>query len=85
MPGGQNIGQIAYNTLMSMGDSAAIAAMTGILGAPRAASILMGSSAAADAIVENKRRGMSDEKALAQGFSTGAIEMLTEKSALREL
>ncbi len=83
--GGQNIGKIAYNVLMSMGDSASVTAMTGILGAPRAASILMGSSAAADAIVENKRRGMSDEKALAQGFSTGAIEMLTEKISLERI
>lgn len=82
MPGGQNIGQIAYDTLMSMGDSAAIAATSGLFGLPGAASPLMGASAAADAIVENKRRGMSDEKAVMQGIASGAIEVLTEKISI---
>ena len=80
--GGQNIGQIAYDTLMSVGDSAAIAATSGLFGLPGAASPLMGASAAADAIVENKRRGMSDEKAVMQGIASGAIEVLTEKISI---
>ena len=90
-----NIGAFGYDTVMSMADNlvnmAVAGGTTSAIGfsgeaASRAASlissVLMGSQVAADATIEAKQHGDSDEQAVMMGFIRGAIEGITEKYSL---
>ncbi len=89
-----NVGSFLYNAGMSMGDSAITLAtgqalfggISNVTTARNAISAFvsgtMASSAAADAVVENKKRGFSDKRALALGIATGLVEAATEKFSI---
>lgn len=88
------VGSFAYQTGMSMADFLYNAAVTGgIVGlegtagqwASNAALAIMGSSAAADATLEAKDRGVSDSQAFSLGIIAGAAEIVTEKISLDTL
>lgn len=74
---------MVYGTLMSMGDNLMNMAVTG--GNETATLLLMGTEAAADAIVTAKDRGLSDDRAFTQGMIAGGIEYITEKIGLDNL
>lgn len=91
------VGSFAYNTGMSMADflftsfvSSGIGA--GVAGAEKAAKVasnlslaIMGSGAAADATIDAKDRGLSDNQSFALGTIAGIAEIVTEKVSIENL
>lgn len=91
------VGSFAYNTGMSMADflftsfvSSGIGA--GVAGAEKAAKVasnlslaIMGSGAAADATIDAKDRGLSDNQSFALGTIAGIAEVVTEKVSIENL
>jgi len=76
-------GSFLYQTAMSMGD---FLLNTGITGGNEALSLtLMGSSAAADAVIDAKDRGLSDGQAFSLGTIAGLAEIATEKVSIEAL
>lgn len=77
------VGSFFYQTGMSMGDFLLNAGITG--GNQSLSLAIMGSGAAADATIEAKDKGLSDDQAFALGTIAGAAEVLTEKVSLETL
>ena len=77
---GQNVPSFLYQTVMSMGDSAAAALMGGPLGAAA-----LGSSAANQRAKELKEAGAGEGTILAGALASGTFEMLFEKISLDKL
>lgn len=72
-----------YQLGMSMVDSAAVAALSPVLGT--AGTALLGGSAATQGMLDAVANGANDEQALAMGLLNGAFEMLFEKVSLESL
>lgn len=72
-----------YQTGMSMGDFLFTTAVSG--GNQTVALAIMGTGAAADATIEAKDRGLSDDQAFALGTIAGIAEVVTEKFSLDAL
>ena len=72
-------GSFAYNTGMSMADNLWQMFLTGGAAGEGAMLAIMGTGAAADAVIAAKDRGLTDAQAFALGTATGAIEAITEK------
>ena len=72
-----------YQTGMSMGDFVFNTAVSG--GNSKVALAIMGTGAAADATIEAKDRGLSDDQAFALGTIAGIAEVVTEKFSLDAL
>ena len=90
-----NYGSLAYNGLMSIGDTVMISLTTkgigsgmGLTGKGLASftsnttSGLLASNSAASTVMEKKKEGLSDDKAVANGIATAAAEFITEKISL---
>ena len=73
----------AYQLGASLIDSAAVAALSPVVGSWGTA--LLGSNAAAQSMVETAQRGGTDQQALAMGLLAGGAEMLFEKYELDQL
>lgn len=71
------VGSFAYNTGMSMADFVVNTALSG--GSRAFAMTLMGSEAAADTVIDGKKRGLSDNQAFTLGVISGIAEAVTEK------
>ncbi len=83
-----NVASFLYNTGMSMLDSTATALMSAVLGpgvGPATGAMLLGGTAATQAAVDAKERGVSDEQALLTGLFAGAAETVFEKISLDRL
>ena len=76
-------GSFAYQTGMSMADFLLNTAITG--GNSALSMTIMGTGAAADATIEAKDRGLSDDQAFALGTIAGAAEAITEKISIDAL
>lgn len=76
-------GSFAYQTGMSMADFLLNTAITG--GNSALSMTIMGTGAAADATIEAKDRGLSDDQAFALGTIAGAAEAITEKISIDSL
>lgn len=76
----RKIAEFLYNTGMSMVDMVAVSPMgsTGM-------SIIMGTNAAADTLIDAKNRGLTDEQAMAMSIISGAAEVVAEKYSLDRL
>ena len=79
---GKSLGD-AYQLGMSMADSAAVAALSPVLGS--AGTALLGGSAATQTMLDAVANGASDEQALTMGLLSGGFEMLFEKYELESL
>ena len=79
---GKSLGDV-YQLGMSMVDSAAIAALSPVLGT--AGTYLLGGSAASQGILDAVSAGASDEQALMMGIINGAFELIFEKYELDKL
>ena len=80
-----NVASFLYNTGMSMADSTAAALVGSITGSAAAGAALLGGTAATQAAVEAKERGVSDGQALFTGLAAGAAEAVFEKLSLGNL
>lgn len=93
-----NYGSLLYNGAMSIGDTVVTSAtLSGIGGAmgltgkalasftANTTSGLLASNSAASTIMEKKKAGLSDWKAVGNGLATGAAEFLTEKFSLEAI
>lgn len=77
------VGSFAYQTAMSMAD---FLLNTAITGANQTVTLaIMGTGAAADATIEAKDRGLTDDQAFALGTIAGLAEVVTEKVSLETL
>lgn len=76
-------GSFLYQTGMSMGDFLLDAAVSG--GYEALSLAIMGTGAAADAVIEAKDRGLSDKQSFILGSVAGAAEIVTEKVSLEAL
>lgn len=76
----RKIAEFLYNTGMSMVDMVAMSPMgsTGM-------SLIMGTNAAADSLIDAKARGLSDEQAMTMSIISGAAEVVSEKYSLDRL
>lgn len=76
----RKIAEFLYNTGMSMVDMVAMSPMgsTGM-------SLIMGTNAAGDTLIDAKNRGLTDEQAMAMSIISGAAEVLAEKYSLDRL
>jgi|GEM_PF-4695588 len=76
----RKITEFLYNTGMSMVDMIAMSPMgaTGM-------SLIMGTNAAADSLIDAKNRGLSDEQAMTISIISGAAEVIAEKYSLDRL
>ena len=77
------VGSFAYQTGMSMADFLLNTAITG--GNQAITLAIMGTGAAADATIEAKDRGLTDDQAFALGTIAGLAEVVTEKASLETL
>jgi hypothetical protein len=90
-----NYGALAYNGLMSIGDTVVNTLVTKGIGSglgltgkglaaftSNATSGLLASTSGTSKIIENKKEGVSDDKAVASGLATAAAEFITEKISL---
>ena len=77
------VGSFAYQTGMSMGDFLLNTAITG--GNQPLTLAIMGTGAAADATIDAKDRGLTDDQAFLLGTIAGAAEIVTEKVSLETL
>lgn len=80
---GVNLGSFLYQTGMSMADSAVVA-LLGSLGVPNPG-VILGSSAAVNATLNAKERGLTDAQALTTGLASGIAEMLFEEISLEKI
>lgn len=80
---GVNLGSFLYQTGMSMADSAVVA-LLGRFGVPNPG-IILGSSAAVNATLNAKERGLTDAQALTTGLASGIAEMLFEEVSLEKI
>lgn len=93
-----NYGALTYNGIMSIGDMVMTSLATkgiglglGLTGKSLAAftsnatSALLGSNSASSTIIEKKKEGYSDGKAVLVGVSTGLAEYITEKYSLEAI
>ena len=80
------VGSFLYNTGMSMADFLYTNAITGggSVGSKLALSI-MGTSTAADTVIDAKERGLSDDQAFTLGTIAGAAEIITERFSIDAL
>ena len=76
----RKIAEFLYNTGMSMVDMVAMSPM-GTAGM----SLIMGTNAAADSLIDAKNRGLSDEQAMIISIISGAAEVIAEKYSLDRL
>lgn len=76
-------GAFGYQLAMSMGDFLLNAQFSG--GSSEIAGLLLGTGAAADAVIDAKDRGLNDTQAFALGTIAGIAEQLTEKYSLETL
>ena len=76
----RKIAEFLYNTGMSMVDMVAMSPM-GTAGM----SLIMGTNAAADSLIDAKNRGLSDEQAMTISIISGAAEVIAEKYSLDRL
>ena len=76
----RKIAEFLYNTGMSMVDMLAMSPM-GTAGM----SLIMGTNAAADSLIDAKNRGLSDEQAMTISIISGAAEVIAEKYSLDRL
>ncbi len=76
-------GAFGYQLAMSMGDFLLNAKLSG--GSSEIAGLLLGTGAAADAVIDAKDRGLNDTQAFALGTIAGIAEQLTEKYSLETL
>lgn len=76
-------GSFGYQTAMSMADFLLNTAITG--GNQTVTLAIMGTGAAADATIEAKDRGLTDDQAFALGTIAGLAEVITEKVSLETL
>ena len=76
----RKIAEFLYNTGMSMVDMVAMSPM-GTAGM----SLIMGTNAAADSLIDAKARGLSDEQAMTISIISGAAEVIAEKYSLDRL
>ena len=77
------VGSFAYQTGMGLGD---FLMTTAVSGGNQALSLaIMGTGAAADATIQAKDRGLSDDQAFALGTIAGAAEIVTEKIGMDAL
>lgn len=79
---GKSLGNV-YQLGMSIVDSAAVAALSPVIGS--AGSVLLGGSAAAQGVLDAVANGANDEQALTMGTLNGLFEMLFEKWSLENL
>ena len=79
---GKSFGDI-YQLGMSMADSAAVLAMSPILGSY--GTVLLGGSAGTQGVINALQNGATDEQALAMGVLNGFFEMFFEKFSLETL
>ena len=84
------VGSFLYQTGMSMGDFLLNSAITGGFSGGGTISeglslAIMGTGAAADATIEAKDRGLTDDQAFALGTIAGAAEVFTEKFSIEAL
>lgn len=79
---GKSLGDV-YQLGMSMVDSAAVAALSPVIGS--AGTVLLGGSASSQAILDAVENGATDEQALTMGILSGAFEILFEKYELDHL
>lgn len=77
------VGQFVYDTFTSMGDSVATLPLNALV--PGATTVLLGSSAATQAMVDAHDRGASDSQALLTGIGSGIFEGLFEKYSLDKI
>lgn len=77
--------QFLYQSGMSAADSTFTSAMGMGLGVPEVSIILMSSGAAASTIRSAKKRGLSDDRAMATGVAAGISEALFEYVSLENL
>ena len=93
-----NYGALTYNGLMSIGDTVVtsltmkgIGLRFGLKGdaltkfTSKATSGLLASNSMQSTILQKKKEGLSDEKAVAIGFTTGLAEYITEKYSLEAI
>lgn len=76
-------GSFGYQTAMSMADFLLNTAITG--GNQTVTLAIMGTGAAADATIDAKDRGLTDDQAFALGTIAGLAEVITEKVSLETL
>lgn len=74
------VGQFVYDALASTADSVATLPLDSIV--PGATTILLGSSAATQSMLDGHNKGLSDAKAIGQGVAAGIFEGLFEKFSL---
>jgi len=80
------LGAFGYQTAMSMGDFLMNGAVGGgLFGVPGVTLAIMGSGAAADAVISAKDRGLADGQAFELGIVAGLAEALTERFSLETL
>ena len=79
------IGSFLYNTGMSMADSLATLAVGGATGLHGAADVILGGTAASQAITDAYDRGASDSQAMSVGLLYGTAEALFEHISLGKL
>ena len=77
------VGSFLYQTGMSMGDFLLNTAITG--GNQALSLAIMGTGAAADATIEAKDRGLTDDQAFTLGTIAGLAEVITEKVSIEAL
>lgn len=94
-----NLGEFAYDSLVSALDNALNMAIGNAVGAAGSSitggsiekwvngvtRIIMGSEVASDSIIQNKAKGYSDEKAVILGLISGMIEGVTEKYSIEAI
>ena len=78
-------GRFLYQTGMSMADSLAALGVSSVAGIPKAATVLMGMSAAGHAAKDIVDRGGTSQQAFWGGLTAGAMEALMEKVPLDQL
>ena len=93
-----NYGALTYNGIMSIGDMVMTSLTTKCIGSglgltgkslaaftSNATSALLGSNSASSTIMEKKKEGYSDGKAVLVGVSTGLADYITEKYSLEAI
>lgn len=79
------VGSFLYQTGMSMADSLAALGVSSVAGIPKAATVLMGMSAAGHTAKDIVDRGGTSQQAFWGGLTAGALEALMEKVPLDQL
>lgn len=80
---GNEVGKFVYDAFASMSDSVATIPLNMLV--PGATTVLLGSSAASSAMIDEHDKGASDSNAIATGVGAGIFEGLFEKVSLDKL